>query len=212
MAALHRLTVVKVGGSLAERGDPRPLMAALADLAPRHPLLVVPGGSDFAETVRHAAARFALSEPRAHWMALLAMDQYGLLLAELGAGVPTPRLDDAVRTAREGRLAVLLPSNAVLRSPLPWTWQVTSDAIAAWLAEEVRATDLIILKDVDGMLDREGALRSRVDARDLEGVVDPSFSAWLPPGIRCRLINGLLPDRLVHLLETGETVGTEVRA
>jgi 5-(aminomethyl)-3-furanmethanol phosphate kinase len=210
MAAVRQLTMVKVGGSLAERGDPRPAMAALKGLAAQHPLLVVPGGAAFAEAVRQEAKRFGLSEPRAHWMALLAMDQYGLLLAELGGGYPATDLADAIQSAYDGRLTVLLPSQVALRSPLPWSWQITSDTVAAWLASEAGAARLILLKDVDGALEPTCQLIPRLGVADLPPVVDHGFAAWLAPGIRCWIVNGLVPERIGQLLATGETVGTEV--
>ena len=57
------LTVVKVGGGLArEAGDDalRALCAAIAEAGARHPLLVVPGGGEFADAVRAHDRRFGL--------------------------------------------------------------------------------------------------------------------------------------------------------
>ena len=55
------LTVVKVGGGLArDAGDEalRALCTAIAEAAARHPLLVVPGGGEFADAVRAHDRRF----------------------------------------------------------------------------------------------------------------------------------------------------------
>lgn len=205
------LTLVKVGGSVTERSDPRPVMQVLREQARRRPLAVVPGGAEFAEAVRRADARFGLSDPAAHRMALLAMDQYGLLLADLAGGEPVSTVDAAVLTARgRRRLAVLLPSGVVLRSPLPASWQVTSDAVAAWLAGAAGATTLVLLKDVDGFTGPDGGVLRQVRASALTGVVDGAFADWLPPAVRCWILNGSVPARLTELLETGTTLGTEV--
>jgi aspartokinase-like uncharacterized kinase len=204
------LTVVKVGGSLSERGDPRPVMRVLRDLAGRFPIVVVPGGAEFAEAVRRADARFALSDAAAHRMALLAMDQYGLLLADLAGATPETTLAAAMQTARSGRLAVLLPSQAALRSPLPASWEVTSDSVAAWVAGVSDAQSLILLKDADGFRTTAGDLTRRVSVRALTGIVDGAFSEWLPASVRCWIINGGIPARLAQLLHTGTTFGTEV--
>ena len=104
--------VVKVGGSLA--ADPRTvrdLVAVLAAAAARMALLVVPGGGPFAGAVREADGRHGLSDTAAHRMALLAMDQYGLLLADQAPGaVAVPSVGDARAAAAAGLLPVLLPS------------------------------------------------------------------------------------------------------
>ena len=118
------LTVVKVGGGLArDAGDGalRALCAAIGEVGARHPLLVVPGGGEFADAVRAYDRRVGLEARSAHWMAILAMDQFGWALAELIPGavrrsdlapVPTvscpsccrPRCSpSATRSPRRGR-------------------------------------------------------------------------------------------------------------
>jgi aspartokinase-like uncharacterized kinase len=71
------LTCVKIGGGLCrEAGDDalRALCGTLGELGERHPLLVVPGGADFADAVRDADRRFRLSAATAHQMAILGME------------------------------------------------------------------------------------------------------------------------------------------
>ena len=47
-----------------------------------HRIVVVPGGGPFADAVRDFDRSLGLSPHTAHWMALLAMDQYGHVLAD----------------------------------------------------------------------------------------------------------------------------------
>lgn len=212
--------VVKVGGSLAEGegSSPLALVQAMAELAREYRLLAVPGGAAFAAAVRAAYARFRLSEPAAHRMALLAMDQYGLLLADLtpeSAAVTT--LAEARAVAAAGWLPVLLPATWLLAAdPLENSWRVTSDAIAAWVAAEAGARLLVLAKDVDGACAADprtaaaAPLLRRVAARELAGreVVDPVFPEVLRTP--CWILNGRHPERLGHLLRHGTTTGTEV--
>src|ERR671939_240574 len=51
-----------------------------------HPLLVVPGGGEFADAVGDYDRRHALRAETAHRMAILAMDQVGWALADLIPG------------------------------------------------------------------------------------------------------------------------------
>jgi aspartokinase-like uncharacterized kinase len=81
------LPVVKIGGCLSsEPIKLRKLMTRLADLSKTYKLVVVPGGGDFADTVRRLDRIFFLDKRVSHRMAVLAMDQYGLLLSDLSAG------------------------------------------------------------------------------------------------------------------------------
>jgi 5-(aminomethyl)-3-furanmethanol phosphate kinase len=200
--------VIKVGGSLAARPTQlRRLMETLADAARRHHLVVVPGGGSFADAVRRADRRFALGDSAAHWMAILAMDQYGYLLARLAPGAAL------VRSRRElapGRLNVLAPSAWLRRAdPLPHSWDVTSDSIAAWVAHALRVRRLMLVKHVDGFIGPAGGPwqmpehARQIPLDVLSGVVDPYFARALDPAIGCWLVRGHLPHRISRLIETG---------
>jgi aspartokinase-like uncharacterized kinase len=203
--------VLKVGGSLGRRPAAlRRLMRALAGLARTRLLLVVPGGGEFADQVRRADRRLALGNAAAHWMAILAMDQYAYVLARLAGRAAVVR---GRREVRAGRLNVLAPSSWLLREdPLPRSWEVTSDSIGAWVARAVGARRLVLVKDVDGFLapGRPRRLVPRVGRRRLRGVVDRHLARTLPARMPCWIVNGRHPPRLVRLLETGTTYGTEV--
>ncbi|MDX6687413.1 MAG: 5-(aminomethyl)-3-furanmethanol phosphate kinase, partial [Baekduia sp.] len=146
------LTVVKVGGGLArDAGDGalRALCTQIAELGARHPLLVVPGGGRFADAVREHDRRFGLQPRTAHRMAILAMDQLGWALTDLIPGAA--RCAD-LGSMREGCVSVLLPAALLAeRDPLPESWGVTSDSIAAWVAGTAGAERLVLVKPVAGL-------------------------------------------------------------
>jgi 5-(aminomethyl)-3-furanmethanol phosphate kinase len=204
------LTVVKVGGGLAREagGDAlRALCAAIGEAGRRHRLLVVPGGGSFADAVRDCDRVYGLSDAAAHRMAILAMDQFGWLLSELIPGC-------AAITEIEGDgLRVLLPAAVLADDPLPASWDVTSDSIAAWVAREAGAGRLVLVKPVDGLY-REwppvGAPLARVGVEELSGLggVDAHLAQVL--SVETWVLNGRAPERLVELLERGRTVGTEI--
>jgi aspartokinase-like uncharacterized kinase len=213
-------TVVKVGGSLAARPSAlRRTVARLAALAARHRLVVVPGGGPFADAVRQADRRFHLDDTAAHWMAVLAMDEYAYLLAGLAGAASVVRDEGGIAAAiGAGRLPVLAPSALLLAAdPLPHSWQVTSDSISAWLARRFGASLLALLKDVDGLCtadprqQADAELLPQVGREELrEGVVDAYFARALPPSMRCWIVNGFYPARLERLLAVGTTRGTEI--
>jgi aspartokinase-like uncharacterized kinase len=155
-------TVVKVGGSLlANTTQLDAVLETIALVARDRRLLVVPGGGPFADVVRDVDRRIGLPDTAAHWMAVLGMDQYGHLLASrLKTGMLI--CDPGVITATydRGRVPVLAPSRWVREAdPLPHSWEVTSDSIAAWVAGAVAAARLVLVKptslaDVDSYFAR----------------------------------------------------------
>jgi aspartokinase-like uncharacterized kinase len=214
------LTVVKVGGGLgAGAGDDalRALCAKLGELGERHPLLVLPGGAWFADAVRDADRRFALSAKTSHRMAVLGMEQFGWLLSEL---IPrATHCADLADTARlaPGRTAVLMPAALTLEG-LPTSWQVTSDSIAAWAAGRARAGRLVLVKEVDGLFTQWPASGDPIarmtpdELADLRpGGVDLHLATLLREApVETWVISGRDPARLAELLERGTTVGTRI--
>ena len=141
--------VVKVGGSLLKApADLDRVLEAITVASRNRRLLVVPGGGPFADAVRAVDSELHLSADAAHWMAILAMDQYAHVLAERLKGsavIEDPRAVGMVLKA--GHIPVLAPSRWMRRDdPLPHSWDVTSDSIAAWVAGEVAAPGLILIK------------------------------------------------------------------
>jgi aspartokinase-like uncharacterized kinase len=195
--------VIKVGGSFGARPTSLArLMKALSGAARRHWLVVVPGGGSFADEVRRVDRRVRLDDSSAHWMAILAMDQYGYLLQRLAPG------SALVRHRRElapGRLNVLAPSAWLLRTdPLPHSWDITSDSIAAWIARALRVRRLMLVKHTDGFLAPDLAARERRAAiAALADVVDPYFSRALHPAIGCWIVPGQRPRGIARLIGSG---------
>ena len=220
------LTIVKVGGGLArEAGDGalRTLCRTIGEVGARHPLLVVPGGAAFADTVREHDSRFAPRPATAHRMAILAMDQFGWLLCDLIPGsVPCTDLPSAGAAAAHTATPVLLPAALLAADPLPASWAVTSDSIAAWVAGAAAPARLVLVKPVDGLYrdwPAEGEPPARLSVGELArlraagraaGVDEHLPEALRAAGVETWVINGREPARLVELLEHGSTDGTLV--
>lgn len=189
--------VVKLGGSLA------PYLPELIPVlrASSRPLLVVPGGGQFANAIRDSAA--AGNPDAAHWMAIAAMEQYGWLVASLG--IPETDLLSIPEQTR-----VLLPYHTLREhDPLLHSWDVTSDTIAAWVAGILKC-DLLILKSVDGIT-VEGTLAAELHSPVVTGIVDPCFLPYvLGHGIRTFVVNGTDPDRVGQWLVGRSVPGTGI--
>ena len=142
-------TVIKVGGSLLSLDDALPrTIAALELLAGTRSILVVPGGGPFTEAVRAASEQHSLDDDEAHWMAILGMEQFALLLAaRIRNAELVHRPGEIARARTREKVPVLAPYRWLREAdPLPHSWDVTSDSIAAWVASRVSARTLILVK------------------------------------------------------------------
>jgi Uncharacterized archaeal kinase related to aspartokinases, uridylate kinases len=189
--------VVKVGGSLAPH---IPTIVPVLQNSPR-PILIVPGGGLFADAVRSSAC--ADDPDAAHWMACAAMDQYGWLIAARGFRTTT-------RIAVPKKTSVLLPYCALRRcDPLPHSWDITSDTIAAWVAKTA-GCDLLVLKSVDG-IESGGDLLPCIDHPVATETVDPGFIPFvIRHRIRTFVMNGTNKGRLAGWLEGKTVPGTRL--
>ena len=187
--------MVKFGGSLL---DCAPGLVPVIAASPR-PVLVVPGGGPFADAVRSLDP----APDAAHWMAIAAMEQVGLHLAGLGLpGVELLRVPDTP--------SVLLPYRLLReRDPLPHSWRVSSDTIAAWCAAEL-GCDLLLAKSVDGIA--AGDRRLDVVTAPIEtDAVDPCLVPFvLDHGVRVLLVNARVPRRLARALRGEPVPGTRI--
>jgi 5-(aminomethyl)-3-furanmethanol phosphate kinase len=204
------LTVVKVGGGVGDDALPA-LCATLGELGERHPLLVVPGGAGFADAVRDADRRFEVQASTAHRMAILAMEQFGWLLSDLIPGAE--RRADLARVGA-GRTTVLLPA-ALSLDALPASWDVTSDSIAAWVADRIGARRLVLVKAVDGLFATwppHGEPLTRLTVAELAALRTGGVDAYLPTLLEAARFETWVigPARVADLLDRGTTAGTRV--
>jgi len=81
-------------------------------------------------------------------MAVLAMDQYAhLIVSRLANGVLVTDAGEIGAALATGRIPVLAPSRWLREAdPLPHSWNVTSDSIAAWVAGQMGARRLVLVK------------------------------------------------------------------
>jgi Uncharacterized archaeal kinase related to aspartokinases, uridylate kinases len=139
--------VVKVGGSLAN-ADVLKLWLHLLAYHGSGRVVIVPGGGPFANQVRDAQARWGFQDAIAHRMAILAMEQFGLMMAGIQPELsPADTVEGICAVIHRGGVSVWLP--AVMteeREELVASWDLTSDSLAAWLAVQLNARRLILVK------------------------------------------------------------------
>ncbi|MFP4481954.1 MAG: amino acid kinase [Thermovirgaceae bacterium] len=175
--------VLKFGGSL-ERNPTFPEICKWTGRSLRsEKAVIMPGGGRFADVVRVCDKQWGLNAATSHWMAVLAMEQFGYVLAERIPDSVTSRTEtDIARAHAAGILPVFLPV-AWLRKQrdVPESWDVSSDSIACLLAAGLRASRLVLLKDSLPEEARSGEDQTEDVLRNLAlgGWVDPMFTRFL---------------------------------
>ena len=219
--------VIKVGGSLAENPAAlKRLCRKLGEIGEQHSVTVVAGGGVFADVVRDMDKRFALAADTAHKMAILGMDQYGLLLSGM---IPSSCIvysfDDAAKFSDAKRVPVFLPSRLIIQEGvLEASWAGTSDSIAAHLAHRLDAAKLILATDVDGIFTMDpkkpadAEFVKEISAVELVSLDErTSVDRCLPrllleTPLECFVVNGRYPQRIKRILTGQPTVCTRVTA
>ena len=141
--------IVKLGGSLLGASALKQWLKIITHYSDGR-IIIVPGGGIFADAVRTAQQLSHMHDKVAHRLALLAMDQYGELLASLNPDLVTAssELEIAERSFQH-RAIIWLPSQMVCADEtIPANWQVTSDSLAAWLATKLNAEHLVLVKSL----------------------------------------------------------------
>lgn len=208
--------VLKIGGTLLKYPSKlKKLCNEISNIIRYTPILVIPGGGGFADIVRGYYKQYKLSEDIAHWMAILAMDQYGLLLSELiGQAKIIIDLNKYRRYASKNYIPIFLPFKYFYdNDPLPHSWEVTSDSLSLYIARQVNAETLILLKDVDGVYYGDKLIKriSLKWLRENKTCIDRYFPILAKDcKLKIYIVNGLYPKRLKFLIQEIDTVYTEI--
>lgn len=182
--------VIKLGGSVTQHAS----LIKWLQLVVRWgdgKVIVVPGGGVYADAVRafqQLRQRLPdghITDAQAHALAIYAMDQ---MARSMVAMVPELTLvRNALEIAERGwqhRGLVWLPSEMALNpelwreTKLPENWETTSDSLAAWLACQLEASHLLLIKSDDRLLETNAGY----GLADLqaEGILDTGLSSILP--------------------------------
>ena len=148
--------VVKVGGSLFDLPELNERLEGWLDAQPAATNFLIAGGGPLAHSIRQFDQLHKIGETPSHWLCVRAMGVTARLLLDLLADTA---LIDNLEQARQliemrpARSAVFDPVPFLISGepklppePLPQDWTVTSDSIAARVAELLGADELVLLK------------------------------------------------------------------
>lgn len=194
--------IVKVGGSVADKLD---LIFKALSTAER--VYVIPGGWIFADMVRKIDAEKMLSPSTSHWMAITAMNIYGLYIFEVSKKYGFTLLEPVDFADLKCSKAVILPYILLRKyDELPHSWDVTSDSVAVWFAHKLGLKDVVKVTAAGGIC-KEGVVLPSVKASEMNSnVVDP----YTPEMLRKYGINMFVcsPEELKNYILRGRAKGT----
>jgi len=169
------MLIIKIGGSLYDTKELIHWLNKLTSNQTEQPIVIVPGGGPFAEQVRLAQQSHQLDNSSAHHMALLAMAQFGILISDLQSQCKPFYFSETV-TPNFPALSVWLPDHHLLsQKEISQNWSFTSDSLALWLAVQLQASKLLLIKREP--LSTHSHCNLSADKLYELGIIDPSFPA-----------------------------------
>lgn len=184
--------VVKLGGSLLDLPDLVERLTAWMDRQAAAESVLVVGGGALVEEIRRLDRIHRTQQDISHWLCIRAMAIQASFIAQMMPRVELCESVDVLRTAaRVNRLLIVDPWRFMrdeLRlspTPLPESWDVTSDSIAARLAHLIAADELVLLKST---LPKVRSIAT-VDALMNSGYIDPYFARALVSAMPIRCVN-----------------------
>ena len=147
--------------------------------------VLIAGGGTLADQVRDLHAEWQFDEALAHELALEAMRMNACVLQALA---PLARIssdtDEIAKCGKRDQPTIWSPPRPLSTDAFPASWAATSDTIALYVAQQVAADALFLIKSVDAntLVDSLATVLSR------DGLLDDYFPQllareWLPTRI-----------------------------
>ena len=199
--------VVKIGGSLFPD-----YAIDLADKLKNTESLIILGGGEFANLIRKYDEDINFSDETNHWTAIECMDIISKLVNDKVKSTKLAySIDEANEISDKGFTPIFVVSQFLkTNDPFECSWDVTSDSIAAYVADIFDAK-LLIVTNVNGIYTQEpkesgSTFISKIDAKNLLTFQESSIDVMLPSlllrfGTNCYVVNGKYPERVLSLID-----------
>ena len=199
--------VVKIGGSLFPD-----YAIDLADKLKNTESLIILGGGEFANLIRKYDEDINFSDETNHWTAIECMDIISKLVNDKVKSTKLAySIDEANEISDKGFTPIFVVSEFLkTNDPFDCSWDVTSDSIAAYVADIFDAK-LLIVTNVNGIYTQEpkesgSTFISKIDAKNLLTFQESSIDVMLPSlllrfGTNCYVVNGKYPERVLSLID-----------
>ena len=151
-----KTAMVKVGGSLLTLPDLHDRLTAMIDSIGADRIMLLVGGGRAADVVRSWDDIHHLDTETSHWLAIDSMGLTARLLAKLLPNAELVSGRAAAHDASASARTMILDPRPVIEetscgatTPLPSSWDCTSDSIAGWLASQWKVASLVLAKSID---------------------------------------------------------------
>jgi len=218
------LVVIRIGGSIIASPTNPKLMSQYAELLEKlrkngYEVATVVGGGALARKFIRIGSQLGLTEEAQDWLAIHISRLYALLLSlKLGVGETVPySINEAFKGLKKDRIVIM----GGLKPGM------TTDTVAAYIAQETKAQLLVKATDQDGIYDKDP--RKHKDAKKLDKttyrnlmqlleqnrhkagihqILDPvAIKILQKTNIKTIVVNGYNPQNIQRALE-GKKIGT----
>ncbi|QEG21378.1 amino acid kinase family protein [Mariniblastus fucicola] len=164
--------VVKLGGSVLRAGQIGPTLKVWLEENDDLQNIIVVGGGSFADVVRELQGLQNLGEQQSHELACHAMSLNAKVVSCL---IPEAEFCDRISQLENSQSSNIIFDAAqwtIGKSDIPASWDFTSDSIAARLASELDAAELVLIKSRMGSIGEPGFVDAHFtkEARSVKSV------------------------------------------
>jgi aspartokinase-like uncharacterized kinase len=136
-------------------------------------VVIVPGGGDFANQVRLAQQQWQFDDSIAHAMAILAMQQMALIFKGLQPNFILANTVAEIKQHSQSAPIIWSPNiNELNQAEVAASWEISSDSLAAWLATQLGASELILVKAAQVSSNNLAQLSQ-------QGIIDGAFERFV---------------------------------
>jgi 5-(aminomethyl)-3-furanmethanol phosphate kinase len=182
--------VVKLGGSLLDFEELAPRFRAWLAAQSSAVNVIIVGGGSVVDALCTLDRVHGLGDEASHWLAIHAMSVTAELAARLLPEAKLVRGINDINCLDSVPPLVILDVQQFMQAdfrespdPLPCSWNVTSDSIAARVADSLGAVELVLLKSTDA------PVGLRIDELAAQGIVDAYFPRVAHDEFAVRLVN-----------------------
>jgi aspartokinase-like uncharacterized kinase len=169
------MQVIKLGGSLSKSQTLSSCLKKIADNSnAADKIVIVPGGGDFADQVRLVQQQWQFNDVIAHEMAILAMQQMALVFKGLQPQfILSHTLAEIKQNLPHETPIIWSPTIAELnQAGVCASWEITSDSLAAWLATQLAAKKLTLVKAAP-------VATCNLAQLSQQGIIDSAFAGFV---------------------------------
>ena len=168
----YKTALFKIGGKILE--DLENLDSTISQLEQLYnenlieKIILIPGGGTLANFIRKVYRELKFTEELAHWMGIVSMNYNGL---ELNKKFPNFEITEDFNRLKklDKSLSIFLPYEFLKENDkLPHSWDVTSDSISLFIANELGLNECFLVKDVEGILDSTNQVIKEISTSDFK--------------------------------------------